>query len=104
MLARIKKDDLVVVISGKDKGKQGHVIAIDQKKERVVVKGVGIATKHVKARRQGETSKISKEEASLALAKVMPICPACKKRCRVQVRLLDGDKKVRACHHCKEAF
>jgi len=99
MLARIKKDDLVVVTSGRDKGKQGHVIIIDKEKERVAVKGAGLVTRHIKARRQGETSRIAKEESFLAMSKVMPICPSCKKPCRVTVK-----NKLRACHRCKEAF
>jgi large subunit ribosomal protein L24 len=104
MIARIKKDDLVTVLSGKDKGKQGHVISIDNKKERVLVKGIAIVTRHVKARKQGETSRIAKEESYVPVCRVMPICPSCKKRCRVQVRVLDDGKTVRSCHHCKEAF
>jgi len=104
MLARIKKDDLVVVTSGRDRGKEGTVIGIDKVKERALVKGVCVVTRHVKARRQGETSKIAKEESYVPLCKIMPVCPSCKKRCRIQVRMLDGNKKVRSCHRCKEAF
>jgi large subunit ribosomal protein L24 len=63
MLARIKKDDLVTVVSGKDKGKQGRIIEIDTKNEKVLVKGLGIVTRHVKAKRQGEKSRIAKEES-----------------------------------------
>lgn len=104
MLARIKKDDLVFVLSGKDKGKKGHVISIDSKNDRVLVKDVKVVTKHVKARKQGEKSRIAKEESYIPLCTVMPICPSCKKKCRVQVKLLDGNKKARVCHKCKEAF
>ena len=104
MLNRIKKNDLVVVISGKDKGKEGHVIAVNPKKAAVLIKGVAIKTRHQKARRQGEKSRIAKEESYMPLCKVMPICPSCKKPCRVQVRLLEEGKKTRACHRCKEAF
>ena len=105
MLSRVKKNDLVLVTSGKDKGKQGHVVAIDCKKSIVMVKGVGIVTKHVKARRQGEQSKITKEESYMPLCKVMPVCPSCKKACRVQISFLDGEKKkARVCSKCKEAF
>jgi large subunit ribosomal protein L24 len=104
MLARIKKDDLVQVIVGKDKGKQGNIISVDYKKDRVLVKGVCIVTKHLKAKRQGEKSRISKEEAYISFCKVMPVCPSCKKTCRVQVKVLDGEKKTRICHRCKEAF
>ena len=105
MLVRIKKDDLVLVISGKDKGKQGQVALVDTKADKIVVKGVSLLTKHVKPRRQGEKGGIKKEEAFVDLSKVMPICPACKKPCRVQTKTLEGDgKKVRICHRCKEAF
>jgi large subunit ribosomal protein L24 len=104
MLARIKKDDLVEVVSGKEKGRQGHIISVDPKKNRVLVKEIGVVTKHVKAKKRGEKSKITKEESYLPLFKVMPVCPSCKKSCRVQVRMLDDSKKVRACHRCKEAF
>jgi large subunit ribosomal protein L24 len=107
MLSRVKKDDVVLVISGKDKGKQGQVIYVDTKKSTIMVKGVNIVTKHVKAKKQGDKSGIIAEEVAIPLAKVMPICTSCKKSCRVQVRLLEGGdkgKKVRICHRCKEAF
>ena len=105
MLSRVRKNDLVRVTSGKDKGKEGHVIAIDRKKDVVMVKGVGIITKHMKARRQGEQSRIVKEESYIPLCKVMPMCPSCKKACRVQIRFMDGGgEKARVCQRCKEAF
>lgn len=104
MLSRIRKDDLVEVTSGKDKGKQGSVINIDSKTEKVLVKGVGMVTRHLKAKRQGETSKIIKEENYLPLCKVVPVCPSCKKTCRIKSKLLDDGKKVRSCHRCGEGF
>ena len=104
MLGRVKKDDLVVVISGRDKGKQGHVIAVDRKDDSVLIKGIAMVTRHIKARRQGEKSRIAKEESRMPICKVMPICSSCKKSCRIQVRFLDDGKKVRVCHRCKEAF
>lgn len=103
MLSRVKKDDLVLVISGKDKGKQGSVISVDSKNESLLVKGVGIVTRHIKAKKAGEKSRISKEEGKISSCKVMPICPVCKKTCRVQVKFLENGK-VRTCHRCKEAF
>lgn len=104
MLSRIKKNDSVVVISGKDKGKQGSVITVDPKNDTVLVKDVAVVTRHVKARRSGEKSRITKEESFIPLCKVMPVCPACKKACRVHIKNLDDGKKTRACHRCKEAF
>ncbi len=104
MLSRIKKDDNVVVITGKDKGKQGVVIAVAPKKDAILVKGVSIVTRHVKAKKSGETSRIVKEETYIPSFKVMPVCKACKKPCRVRTRLLEDGKKVRVCHRCQEAF
>ena len=104
MLSRIRKNDNVIVVSGRDKGKQGAVIAVDSKKGQVLVKGIGVVTKHVKAKKQGEKSRIAKEEVFLNSCKVMPVCPSCKKPCRVGVKFLDDGKKVRSCHRCKESF
>lgn len=103
MLSRIKKNDLVVIVSGKDKGKQGQVIEVDSSKNLVLVKGIGLITKHCKPRRQGDKGGIVTEESFISTSKVMPVCPSCKKGCRVRVKFLeDGAKKIRVCHHCKD--
>ena len=104
MVSRIKKGDLVKVVSGKDKGKQGSVLAFDTKKNRVFVKNVNMVTKHVKPKRQGETGGIIKQEASLDVSNVMPICASCKKPARVLAKLLDSATRKRACSNCKETF
>lgn len=106
MLSRVKKNDLVFVTGGKDKGKQGRVIALNLKKSTVMVKGVGVVVRHVKARRQGEKSGIIREETYIPLCKVMPICSSCKKPCRVRIAFLEAaeGKKTRVCHRCKETF
>jgi large subunit ribosomal protein L24 len=101
MVARIKKNDTVVVLSGKDKNKQGTVIEILPKKGKVMVKGVALITKHYKARKQGEVSGIKKQEAYVGLSQVMPVCSACKKACRVVTQSLDNGSRVRACNRCK---
>jgi len=103
-MARIKKNDTVFVLSGKDKGKKGVVLRVAPKKGRVMVKGLCIRIKHAKARRQGETSEIRKEEGWIPLSKVMPVCSACKQPCRVEAKNLEIGKKVRACNKCKEVF
>lgn len=104
MLSRIKKNDSVVVLSGKDKGKQGLVISVDQKNGSALVKDVNSVTHHVKPRKAGEKGRIVKEERPVMLCKIMPICPSCKKPCRVQVRFHEGSEKARACSRCKETF
>lgn len=104
MVMRVKKNDTVMVIAGKDKGKQGPVIGIEPKKGLVLVKGVAIATHHVKARKQGEVSGIKKQESFIDASKVMPVCTACQKPCRVGSAILESGKKARACKRCREIF
>ena len=63
-----------------------------------------VVKKHKKARKSGETSRILEEESYIPLCRVMPVCPSCKKSCRIQVKFLEEGKKARVCHRCKEAF
>ena len=104
MTTRVKKKDTVFVLSGKDKGKQGSVIAILPEKGKVMVKGVAVAVKHVKSRKKGQASAIKKEETFIDLARVMPVCTACNKPCRVGSKALEQGERVRVCGRCKESF
>ncbi len=96
---KIKKGDTVVVLSGKDKGKQGKVQAVIPADRKVVVEGVNIVTCHTKPRRQGETGGIVKREAAIYASKVQVVCPKCSKATRVAYEIKDG-KKVRTCKKC----
>jgi len=104
MLARIKKDDMVMVTSGRDKGKTGSVIEVKPKTKKALVKGVALVTKHAKPRRQGETGGIKKKESYVRLSILLPICGGCGKPCRVNTDMGAGDKPVRTCNKCKKAF
>ena len=95
----IKKDDKVIVLSGKDKGKQGKVLVADPKAAKVIVEGVNVATKHQKPRKQGEDGGIIKVETPLYVSKVQVVCPKCGKATRVAHKITDG-KKVRVCKKC----
>ena len=95
----IKKDDKVVVLSGKDKGKQGKILVSDPKAAKVIVEGVNVATKHQKPRKQGEEGGIIKVETPIYAAKVQLVCPKCGKGTRVGHKIADG-KKVRVCKKC----
>lgn len=103
-MERIKKQDMVIVLTGKDKGKRGSVIDILSKKGKVKVKGVAIVTRHVKARRQGETSMIKKEEGFIDISNVMPIDPKTDKPSRVNFALAEDGSKARIGNVSKEAF
>ena len=95
----IKKDDKVVVLSGKDKGKQGKILVSDPKAAKVIVEGVNVATKHQKPRKQGEEGGIIKVETPIDASKVQLVCPKCGKATRVGHKV-EGDKKVRVCKKC----
>ena len=99
----IKKGDTVVVLSGDSKGVRGEVIATSPKECKVLVQGANIIHKHVKARRQGETSQIVDAEGAIYACKVALYCPKCDKGVRAHV-VVDGDKKVRACAKCGHKF
>ena len=95
----IRKDDKVVVISGKDKGKEGKVLVANPKAGKLVVEGVSVATKHQKPRKQGEEGGIIKVETPIYASKVQLVCPKCGKATRVGHKV-EGDKKVRVCKKC----
>ena len=96
----IKKDDTVVVLSGKDKGKKGKVIAVLPKDGKVVVEKINMVSRHTKPRRQGEVGGIIEKEAPIYACKVMRVCPKCNKATRPAHKILADGKKVRVCKKC----
>ena len=95
----IKKNDTVIVLSGKDKGVKGKVLVAQPKENKVIVEGVNVATCHTKPRRQGETGGIVKKETPIRTCKVALFCEKCGKGVRVG-HTMNGDKKVRVCKKC----
>ncbi|MCL2087276.1 MAG: 50S ribosomal protein L24 [Oscillospiraceae bacterium] len=95
----VKKDDTVMIISGKDRGKTGKVLEVSPKERKIIIEGRNMVTKHVKPRRQGQLGGIVKAEGAIYACKVMPVCPKCKKPTRVGAELRD-DGKVRICKKC----
>ena len=95
----IKKDDKVVVLSGKDKGKEGKVLSADPKGGKLIVEGVNVATKHQKPKNQQDQGGIIKTETPNYACKVMVVCPKCGKPTRIAHKITDG-KKVRVCKKC----
>lgn len=103
-MERIKKDDLVCVLAGKDKGVTGEVLQIDRDKGRVLVKGVNIVTRHLKPKQRGEKGKIVKEEKFLAISNVMPVCPETKKPTRIRVQKHESGKRMRVSTRSGQPF
>ena len=88
----IRKDDMVVVLSGKDKGKRGKVLSVDPEARKVVVEKVNMYSRHQKPRRQGEEGGIIQKEIPLHASKVMAVCPKCDKTPRVAYKQAGGEK------------
>ena len=95
----IKKGDLVVVLSGKDKGKQGKVLEVMPKSGKVIVEKINVVSRHTKPRRQGEEGGIIQKEAPIYACKVQTVCPKCGKATRIAHKV-EGDKKSRVCKKC----
>jgi len=100
----VKTGDTVVVINGKNRGKQGKVMQVSPKEGKVIVEGVNMVTKHVKPRQMGEPGGLIKAEAALYADKVQLICPKCGKPTRVGHALDKNGKKVRVCKKCGAKF
>ena len=95
----IKKNDTVIVLSGKDKGVKGKVLVAMPSENKVIVEKVNVATYHTKPRRQGEQGGIVKKETPIRTCKVALFCDKCSKGVRVGYKMVDG-KKVRVCRKC----
>ena len=100
---KIRKDDKVVVLSGRDKGKEGKVLSADPKGGKVIVEGVNVATKHQKPKNQQDQGGIIKTETPIYACKVMVVCPKCGKATREAFKVENG-AKVRVCKKCGETI
>jgi large subunit ribosomal protein L24 len=101
---KLKKGDTVIVLSGKDKGKQGEILRAMPKGEKLIVEGVNVATKHQKPRRQGDAGGKISIETPIYACKVQLVCPKCSKPTRVAHKILDDGTKTRVCKHCAEVI
>ena len=99
---KLKKDDLVQVITGKEKGKSGKILKIDREKGKVLVAGLNMVKKAKKPRRQGEKGGIVDIEAPIDISNVMIVCKKCGPT-RIGIEGT-GDKKVRKCKKCGEVL
>ena len=96
----IKKNDTVIVLSGKDKGKQGKVLEVMPADRKVIVEGINVVSRHTKPRKQGDQGGILKKEAPLYACKVQKVCPKCNKPTRPAHKMLADGKKVCVCKKC----
>ena len=103
-MLKIKKNDMVKILSGKDKGKSGKILKIMPTGQRVIVQGINFVKKHVKRRRQEDQGGIVSQEASLDISNVSVVCKRCGRPARISIDVLSDGSKVRYCKKCKEVL
>jgi large subunit ribosomal protein L24 len=100
----IRKNDNVVVVAGKDKGKKGRVRFVYPKKNRILVEGINFIKMHSRARAQVQQAGIVERESPIHISNVMLVCNRCNKPVRVGFRKLEDGRKVRICRSCSEVI
>jgi len=101
---KIRKNDTVLVIAGKDKGKTGKVRFAHPKKEQVIIEGINFIKKHTRARGRVRQAGIIQLEAPIYISNVMLLCSRCNRPTRVGFRFLEDGRKVRICRRCSEVI
>ena len=101
---KIRKNDTVVIIAGKDKGKRGRVRHALPDEERVIVEGANMIKRHSRARRATRQAGIIELEAPIHVSNVMLVCGKCGTPTRISFQFLDDGKKVRICNSCREVI
>ena len=99
---RLKKGDIVILISGDDRGKKGKILNMNKKKNSVIVEGANLIKKHMRPRRQGEPGGIIEKESLVHISNLKLICPKCGEPTRVQKTRLENKKNIRVCNKCNE--
>ncbi len=101
---RIKRDDHVVILSGKNRGKRGKVLEVMPEAGRVRVEGLNLVKRHMRRSQNNPQGAIISKESPLPLDRVLPICPKCNKGVRVGFKMAQDGSKNRICRRCEESF
>jgi large subunit ribosomal protein L24 len=100
----IKKNDTVLVVTGKEKGKKGRVISVEPKKDKILIERINIIKRHMKPSKKYSQGGIIEKEAPLHISNVMLVCSKCGKPTRIGNTILSDGKKTRICKKCKEVI
>lgn len=100
---KIRKDDTIKMLLGKDRGKTGKVLRVFSRENKVLVEGLNLVKKAVRARKQGQKGQVVSKPRAVDVSNVMLVCPVCGKASRIGFNF-EGDKKVRVCKQCKGTF
>lgn len=100
----LKKNDSILVITGKEKGKRGRVLSVYPLKNSLLIEKINMIKKHMKPSRKYTQGGIIEKEAPINISNVMLVCPKCNKPTRISSTSLQGGKKVRVCKKCREVM
>ena len=101
---RLKRDDQVVVLSGKDRGKKGKVLRLFPEESRALVEGVNLVKKHLKRSQMNPQGAVLAREARMPLDRLQPVCPRCNRGVRVGFKVMADGTRGRICRRCNEGF
>lgn len=104
MVLKIRKDDQVFIISGKDKGKNGKVLTVYPCEKRVLVEGVNFIKKNMRRTQETQQQGIIQKESPLSISNVMLLCKHCNRPARIGFKILADNSKARFCKKCKEVI
>ena len=100
----IKKGDIALVTTGKNRGKKGRVLSVSPVAEKLTIEGVNIVKRHTKPNKKYAQGGIIEKEGPIHISNVMFLCPKCSKPTRIANTVLDDGKKLRTCKKCKEVL
>ncbi len=103
-MRKVRKGDIVKVIAGNDRGKRGEVMLVFREKERLIVKGVNIITRHQRPTARQREGGIIEREGTIHISNVLVICPLCDRPTRVGFTFTEAREKLRVCKQCGESF
>ena len=103
-MQKIKKNDIVYVLAGKDKGKTGKVFRVMSKDNRALVEGVNYVKKHARKTKQDQQGGIVQKESPIHLSNLAPYCKTCSKPARLGINTLGDGTRARFCKRCKEVI
>jgi large subunit ribosomal protein L24 len=101
---RIRKNDKVKIVAGKDKGKIGKVLKIVKKKDRILVENINKIKRHTRPNAQNRQGGIVEKEAPIHMSNIMLMCNKCMSPVRVKMQILEDGKKLRVCRKCAESI
>lgn len=99
---KIKKNDIVKVMTGKEKGKKGKILMVFPMEKKVIVERLNIVKRHTRPTQQMRQGGIIEKEGKIHISNIMIVCNKCDKTTRVSMKILENGKKIRTCKHCGE--